>query len=181
MLASLGEYSFFRLSNGYRIKDFNCNDNDLNDFFYNEAMQYSDQLLTVTYVLETHNKTIGFFSVANDKLQFTDNKPVWNRLNRKIIYEKRRKTYPAVKLGRLGIDKDFQSKGIGSQILDFTERLFIAESKSGCRFITVDAYNNDKTLSFYRRNDFEFFLTTDTRDKTRLMYYDLLPLKNTCL
>lgn len=152
MALNLSQYSLLKLQPGYAIKDFDCNDGDLNDFFYQEALPYSDQLLTVTYVLEANNKTAGFFSLSNDKIQRANNKPVWNRLNRRIQFEKRRGAYPAVKLGRLGVDQDFQSTGVGTFLLNFIKTFIIDENKTGCRFITVDAYNNEKTLHFYQKN-----------------------------
>jgi GNAT superfamily N-acetyltransferase len=178
---NLGQYSLVKLQSGYTIKNFDCTDADLNAFFSQEALPYYDQLLTVTYVLETPDKTAGFFSLSNDKIQRAENKPIWNRLNRHIKFEKRRSSYPAVKLGRLGIDRDFQSTGVGTLLLKFIKNFVMADTKTGCRFITVDAYNNEKTLRFYRKHDFEFFLENDTHEKTRLMFFDLLPLKDTAI
>jgi GNAT superfamily N-acetyltransferase len=181
MTFNLGQYSLIKLQTGYTIKDFDCTDGDLNTFFSQEALPYHDQLLTVTYVLETNTKTAGFFSLSNDKIQRAENKPVWNRINRRIKFEKRRNSYPAVKLGRLGVDYDFQSIGVGTLLLKFIKNFVMADTKTGCRFITVDAYNNEKTLHFYQKNGFEFFLQNDTREKTRLMFFDLLPLKDTAI
>ena len=42
--------------------------------------------------------------------------------------------------------------------------------KTGCRFITVDAYR--KAIPFYAANGFEF-LQKDEGGETELMYYDL--------
>ncbi|MFP3040602.1 hypothetical protein LQZ19_02160 [Treponema primitia] len=96
MALNLGQYSLLKLQSGYLIKDFDCTDRDLNDFFSQEALPYYEQLLTVTYVLEAENKTAGFFSLSNDKIQRAENKPVWNRINRHIKFEKRRNFYPAL-------------------------------------------------------------------------------------
>jgi hypothetical protein len=43
--------------------------------------------------------------------------------------------------------------------------------QTGCRFLTVDAYQN--AVDFYIRNKFDFLTTEDESDKTRLMYFDL--------
>ncbi len=51
---------------------------------------------------------------------------------------------------------------------------FTTNSKTGCRFLTVDAYNNPDTLNFYKKNDFEFFTSDDENDSTRAMYFDLI-------
>jgi GNAT superfamily N-acetyltransferase len=178
MSVDLSQYSLFRLTPEYKIKDFNCNDTDLNEYFHQDAINYTNQLMAVTYVLENKDKTIGFFSVANDKIQIIDNKSVWNRLNRKVSNEKRRTSYPAVKVGRLGIDEKFQGKGVGTMLIRFIKEFFLLGNKTGCRFITVDAYNNPQTIEFYKKNGFDFFLTDDSREKTRLMFYDLILLKN---
>ncbi|MCB1168677.1 MAG: hypothetical protein KDK33_21150, partial [Leptospiraceae bacterium] len=63
--------------------------------------------------------------------------------------------------------------GLGRQILDLLKADFVTNNKTGCRFITVDAYNNPKTLGFYGRNGFEYLDETDSNKKTRLMFFDL--------
>jgi GNAT superfamily N-acetyltransferase len=166
------------LTADYKIKNFDCGDSDLNEFFYQDALNYTEQLLAVTYVVETKFKTIGFFSVANDKIQISENKSIWNRLNRNIQNVKRRQAYPAVKLGRLGIDKEWQSQNVGTELLGYIKEFFLQNNKTGCRFITVDAYNNPVTTGFYQKNGFVFFLTQDVWEKTRLMFYDLMLYKN---
>jgi hypothetical protein len=61
---------------------------------------------------------------------------------------------------------------------DFEEKLkrikeiFISDTpQTGCRFLTVDTYQN--AVDFYIRNKFDFLTTEDESDKTRLMYFDL--------
>ena len=48
----------------------------------------------------------------------------------------------------------------------------------GCRFITVDAYNDESTISFYTKNGIEFLTDKDENDETRLMYFDLKDFLN---
>ena len=61
--------------------------------------------------------------------------------------------YPAVLIGRLGINVDFRHQGIGSELLDFIKSWFIdEENKTGCRFLIVDAYNCMVPLGFYQKN-----------------------------
>lgn len=52
----------------------------------------------------------------------------------------KRKTYPSVKIGRLAVSKDYDNKGVGRAILDFIKHAFTNGNRTGCRFITVDAY-----------------------------------------
>lgn len=96
--------------------------------------------------------------------------------------------FPAVLIGRLGVSSEFRGKGlnIGSQILDFVKDWFRSEdNKTGCRFIVVDAYNNEQTLHFYEKNGFKPLYKTEEEEReflrlkndepleTRFMFFDL--------
>jgi len=50
---------------------------------------------------------------------------------------------------------------------------FHYNNRTGCRFLTVDAYNRDNILKFYTKNDFQFFYDKDKNRKTRAMFFDL--------
>ena len=85
--------------------------------------------------------------------------------------EKRIRSYPAIKIGRLAVSQIAQNQSIGRYLLDYIKQRYVQEPDAGCRFITVDAYVNARP--FYIKNDF-IFLNSDDEDKnTRLMYYDL--------
>lgn len=171
--------SLIRLSPDMNLAGFDCGDPDLNEFLLLDAKEYMAELLAVTYIVKDDRRFAAFFSLANDKLTCAPDSPEgrtgWNRLSRELPNKKRRKTYPAVKLGRLGVCSDYQRKGLGSRILDWMKISFITNNKTGCRFITVDAYNNPKTMSFYERNGFRFLTAADATSDTRQMYFDLKP------
>ncbi len=83
-----------------------------------------------------------------------------------IPHVKSLKDYPAVLLGRLGVAQEFQSKHIGSDVLNFVKFWFVEpNNKTGCRFVIVDAYNNPSTLAFYQRNGFKTVFSTDEQEK----------------
>ena len=172
--------SLVRLSVETDLTSFDCEDADLNDFLLNDAQHYMTELLAVTYLVKDGKSIAAFFSLANDKLTCDpadpQGKPEWNRLARKIPNKKRRRSFPAVKLGRLGVDKRFKRIGLGRDILDYLKRWFIIGNKTGCRFITVDAYNKPEIVRFYEKNGFCFLTPTDKTEGTRLMYFDLKPL-----
>lgn len=83
-------------------------------------------------------------------------------------------SYPAMKIARFGVTNAYQKSGIGSMIIDYLKALFINNNRTGCRFITVDAYR--KSLNFYERNGFKYLINKDSGRHTRPMYFDLLPL-----
>lgn len=147
-----------QLTKDTNIKQFKCADSDLNDFLYEDAKHFQTELMAVTYLLEypEQDKTVAYFSLLADKITFNpDDKGVWNKLNRNIPNSKRRKSYPAVKIGRLAVSEEFAHCGLGTFLLDNIKYAFANVKRLGCRFITVDALNS--AVGFYKRNGFLFF------------------------
>ncbi|AXE21339.1 hypothetical protein DR864_28160 [Runella rosea] len=87
-----GQFRLIRLSNSYPLKDkiFDCDDKDLNEFFYQDSLLYQNELLAVTYIVEDEDNdaVLGYFCVLNDKLTSEDFKEVRNKIQRKIPYRK---------------------------------------------------------------------------------------------
>jgi GNAT superfamily N-acetyltransferase len=88
--------------------------------------------------------------------------------------KKHLKSYPAVKVGRFGVHREYHRKRIGTEVMDFIKAFFTKRNKTGCRFITVDAYKNEGAINFYSRNGFLFLTPEDEKEDTRLMYFDLM-------
>lgn len=76
---------------------------------------------------------------------------------------------------KLGLN-DSAEKKIGTFLIDFITTLFVTDNKSGCRFLTVDAYSH--AIPFYLKNDFAFLSSEDENHHTRLMYFDLSDLSS---
>ena len=153
---------------------FACDDEDLDDFFRNEWKPHHDQLLAATYAVVEDGVTIAMFSVVNDRLESdkTDRK-TRNKMLRMIPYRKHRKHYPSVKLARLGVVTAHQGRMIGSWIIEFLKAYFVLNNKTGCRYLTVDAYPG--RTSFYEKNGFARFgpERTDPKAEYVHMEYDL--------
>ena len=170
---------------------FSCGDSDLDDFFANSTGNYERQMLGKSYyccLIENSSVIVCAFTVSNAgmdvrhlpgsrKKKFTE---VFPR-------EKHLSSYPAILIGRMGVNKEFSGKGIGSDLLEIICAWAIAsDNKFACRFLTVDAYNNDATRKFYESNGFIYLFTSEQQEKeyikmplerelkTRLMYFDLL-------
>ena len=168
-----------RLDIGDSVSAFDCYDEDLNDFIPNEASLYRNALLSVTYVVEDKitDEVLAYFSLSNDKISISDfeNKTDFNRFRKhKFTNQKRLRSYPAIKIGRLAIAKSAQRQSIGTYLLEFIEDFFIVDNKSGCRFVTVDAYAD--AIPFYIKNNYLFLNNDDEDNRTRVMYFDLASL-----
>ncbi|MBF0466767.1 MAG: GNAT family N-acetyltransferase [Nitrospirae bacterium] len=168
----MNDYSFIRLNLNYKLKPFDCGEDDLNDFFINQSKEHLKQLLAVTYILESDRETIAFYSVLNDKIDRT------KRISKRFPDKKRYTTFPAVKIGRLGVHKDYQRQGYGTLLFDYIKDSFADNNKTGCRFITVDAYNNPNIINFYEKNGFFYLSAQDKDERTRLLCCDLMDYVN---
>ena len=168
---------FVRLDEDTPISSFDCGDIDLNDFLHNDAKNYLKSMLAVTYLIKVENEIAAYFCLSYDGLTRTailtaEEKALWNRVGRKIPNSKRRKTYPAVKIGRMAVNQKFSGLGLGTHMLLSVREMYLREPHhAGCRFVTVDAYRS--ALQFYERNDFRYLTTKDEDEDTRVMYFDL--------
>ena len=172
------EVSILLLTEGYSIKPFDCEDEDLNDFLFNEATPYQKELLATTFVMENEEQTLGYYSLLNDSLQLREDmfasKSQFRKFLRELMpYPKRHlKTIPALKIGRLAIDKSFKGKGLGSVIMaNIISKCIKMNKEQACRLITVDAYK--QAIPFYQKMGFKFLTEDDKNDTTRLMFLDL--------
>lgn len=169
---------FIRLTDDYQFKAFDCGNSDLNDFLLSDAKNYAKRLLSVTYLIENENEIIAFFSVSNDRISIRESdKAVWRKIKKEFPYSKHRSDYPAVKIGRLGVNLTHQTSHIGTYILDFVKKTFITNNRTGCAFITVDSLPS--AIPFYQKNGFKFLKTStnpQSTENTIPMYYDLSQL-----
>jgi GNAT superfamily N-acetyltransferase len=166
-----------------RLGWFDCGDDEINDFFLNDAVLHKRELLAESYVYEYKDSPVALVSIQNDSVRFDDDE---NKERQKfgkslsLPFPKRYKSIPAVKLGRIGVHKNYKRQGIGSNLLTYCKRLFVTDNRTGCRLITVDSYI--KRMSFYENNGFILFpnqsLDIKAEDDTIIMYCDLKPYAN---
>ncbi len=168
MSINLFDFPFKALEIGDKYS-FDCGDQDLTEFFLKDAIPHKRELIGVTYFFydESHKQAISFFTVSNDAVRtdsFKDELPEGKRYS----------FYPAVKIGRFGVNKEFQGQGVGTQMMSYIKWFFVSTNKTGCRFLTVDAYNKPEILDFYnKKNGFNFLSEKDANKQTRTMKYNL--------
>lgn len=170
------QYQIRRLGIDEHIAAFNCGDDDLNDFIINEALPYRRAMLAVTYIFENKEtkQVAAFFSLAHDKVSVSDfdSSAEFNRFRRKrFVNEKRLRSYPAIKLCRLGVDESVRGHHVGSNIIKYIKTLYALNDRAGCRFLTVDAYN--AAVPFYESNGFLPLGDTSPELPTKAMFFDL--------
>lgn len=174
---------------------FDCGHQDLNDFFLKDSVPYARDLIGKSYcfILDEDPKSIVCaFSISNDSIKVS-NLPNARKqkINKLIPRAKHFRSYPAVLIGRLGVNKEFRRRKIGFELMNFIKAWFIdGANKTGCRFIVVDSYNEQVALKYYEECGFIFLFSSEDQEKeylnkplsqhldTRLMYFDLILLKS---
>ncbi len=122
---SLSNFQLTVLKTGINI-NIDCENKDLNDFFMHDSMRYQKELLSKRYCwIDDNQKTIAMASLSNDNIELTGTK------KRKLFQRKKHfRYYPSVKIGRLGVDKNYKGCGLGSQILYFLKMFFVLTQAS---------------------------------------------------
>jgi len=113
-------------------RPFSCGDKDLDNFFLHDAEKYRRQLLGKTYCyrLDDDNSVIVcIFTVSNSSID-ARNLPNSRRkkLTENVPHEKSLSSYPATLIGRLGVNKEFAGKGIGSDLINFIKNWMLLPS-----------------------------------------------------
>ncbi len=162
---------------GEILSSFDCGDPDLNEYFQKDALPNKEALVGQPYYLcEATAETIpvALLDLCNDSVRRKSSKqqPGYSDIP-DVGQAKHYPFLPAVKITRFGVSKHFQGMNVGSHTLNMIKKLFVTENRTGCRFLTIDAYNDEKVLRFYQKNEFQFFYDKDRDKKTRSMFYDL--------
>lgn len=148
---------------------YDCSDSDLNDFYHNDCEMHRQQRMAETYVFTEHGIIVALISFSNDAVGLSP------KVKKRLLPLPMRhyKAIPAVKIARLGVVSRCQRMGIGSLLINFCKRLYVTDNRTGCRLLSVDAYNNERVIKFYKKNGFDFLTEDDDHEKTRIMWCDL--------
>jgi len=181
------------LSEEQIISGFDCGNEDLNDFFNHDAIQYKRQMLSQTcfFRYKGSGDVVCAFSFSASSIKTTD-LPGSRRKKVKeyIPREKSLKSYPGILIGRLGVATKFNGQGVGSQLINFIKDFCLANFPDFVRFLFVDAYNEPAVVGFYKKNDFKEVFSSDEQEKetykqspsealrTKYMFYDIMLWRN---
>jgi len=134
------------------IDSFSCSFVELEKFLQEDALNQRKQCVNKTYfwVLKADGRLVAYLTVCVDAIIIGS--AMRSKLSKKGINYK---SLPALKIGRLAVNKDFTGKGIGRQLISFATRLAIKiNNEASCRFLTVDSKNYSDSLG---KNPVEFY------------------------
>jgi len=166
-----GSWTLRKIESQTICDPFDCGDDDLNEYFRVDAPLHKQELLTQTYCLQDSTRpdlVVALLDFCNDAVRIEKYKKAIE-----IPPRKQYSTLPAVKLTRIGVAKQLQGMDIGSHALNMIKKFFTTDNRTGCRLITVDAYNTERVIRFYEKNGFKPFSDKDKRKQNRSLFFDL--------
>ena len=149
------------------LSSFDCRDDGkdeqgLQEFIEKEALNYQQENLGVTYLILLNEKVVAFLTVAMTSI-FVERMKEEEKLAG-VPFE----NYPALLLGRLGVDNRFRHKQLGTKACSWCLGLARDLSKRiGCKYVVLHA--RDAVVPFYICN---FFILSEAEKEkpTKLLY-----------
>lgn len=166
-----------KLTAEHNLSQFDCGDNDLNEFLKDDALYFIKQRIANTFVLEDGDKIAAYFCLLNDKVsqqESSNNK--WKKIKHGFPERKQFSSYPAIKIGRFAVSVEYRGQNLGTDLMAMLKNMLDSNPNySAYRYLTVDAYIS--ALGFYEKNNFKI-LSPQTKDEhTRLMFFDMMELE----
>ena len=165
-----------RLAKYHDLSQFDCEDEDINDFIKNEALLYQEKKVANTTIFIYNEDIIGFCSIAADSLKLKVPEKIQHEVDGKPIKE-----FPAIKIARLGRDKKYKSLKVGEGILKWAlGHILECSDMVAVRFVTLDAY--PERVGYYEdlkfiRNTHESYTGNVQNVSMRFDLFNAIPKK----
>jgi GNAT superfamily N-acetyltransferase len=130
------------------VGEFDCGDEALNRYLAEFALRGERSHSARTYVALSGGKIAGYYSLTVTSIEFDQGS---GRLQKGLA----RHPIPMLLLARLAVDRRYQRKGLGTELLrDAMIRAISVSDQVGIRGVLVHA-KNDAAKRFYEQFDFE--------------------------
>ncbi|MCF2137336.1 MAG: GNAT family N-acetyltransferase [Candidatus Thorarchaeota archaeon] len=123
------------------IDEFDCGNDLVNGFLKEKAVDQQFRQLTKIYVICHEDRVIGYYAIACSSIRV------------KLPDMLKEFKVPSILLGMIGIDKQYQGKGISKVLIEHCISLSINVGKTiACRIVCVDAL--DTLVEYYKKMGF---------------------------
>jgi GNAT superfamily N-acetyltransferase len=155
----------------FNLSTFDCEDSDLNEFVKVDCPRYKEQGLSHTKLALYSGNVVGYVALLADSISLETSERQW--LIQKNVHVQH---IPALKIGRLAIDKRYKGQRVGSALVKYSVGVAFrlnSDLSVGCRFLTVDAYQ--QSIGFYERLGFVKSLHKQYKKREHpSMHYDII-------
>lgn len=155
-----------KLSEKDDLASFDCGDEDINLFLKEDALIQQQIFLNSSILLFYEDYLAGYCSVMADSIKLNLTEKEEEELQ--VHFSE----FPAVKIGRLGVDVNYTSRGFGELLIDLV--VTMAEELNndngrdpslGVRFVTLDAMPN--RVDYYLKRGFVLNMDSKYQSKKR--------------
>jgi predicted N-acetyltransferase YhbS len=136
-----------KLNKSHFLKDFDCGNNQLNEYLKKYAFQNQKKNISKTYVTHNNGKVVGYYTLTYGSVE---------KANLPEAIKRNLPNYPipVMVLARLAVDKAEKGKGLGKGLLrDAVLKTLLASKIAGIKAIMVKA-KDEKAKAFYKKYDF---------------------------
>lgn len=159
------------------ITGFKCHLDEIEKFLKEDALKQTKEGINRTFLWSSkkERRLLGYLTICVDAISL-------DKIRKEEMKQMgiRYKSLPALKIGRIGVHKDYCGRKLGSKMIAFAiKRALSVHRKAACRFLTLDSKNDEnipdtlKPLRFYKKNGFEV-LKTREKSNTVHMFRDLI-------
>ena len=155
------------------VQSFDCGNKALNDFLCTkEVGEYEAEGLGKTYLVYFRGDLVAYFTVSFDglRVQYLQRVKSFTKFAKMRI-----ETIPALKIGRLAVDRRFQRRKIGEKLLKYIAGMALDMGKrTGVRLLILQA--KPDSIEFYEECGFQLAFETHSEKKrtNKTMFLDLL-------
>ena len=120
---------------------------EIHKFYCEDLKRYQESKLSTVRFIQNKDVIVGYFTVSMNAIEL-------DKLGKdEKVKGTTPKKYPAMLIGRMGIDKKYRRKGIGSEICLFCRGLAIETSqKVACRYVIL--HTTEDKVPFYKKSGF---------------------------
>lgn len=140
------------------IKDFDCGEDNINNFLKNEGFNQEKDKITKIYIIHIKKRVIAYSAIFCSHYYF------------QLLDQKKEFRIPGICLGQLGVDLNYQKKGVGKILISHCISL---ANKIGtyaaCRILYCESI--DKAVGYYQKNYFKFLKRSGPNRNIR--FFDL--------
>ena len=136
------------------VEGFECDIKDLSDFLKEDALKQMREAVNRTFLWMSRKekKLIAYVTICADAINLDG-----GQKEEMVLKGIRYKSLPAMKICRMGVTKGLIRKKLGTKMIAFAiNRALKVHQESACRYITLDAKNDDdiqwqlKPIHFYK-------------------------------
>jgi hypothetical protein len=154
------DLKYEKLSSDHDLSNFDCSFEDelgLNEFIHEEALQFQNENMGVTYLFFYDDVIVGFATLSMSQIEIKETKI-------KLPFKTTVNDYPALMIGRLATDNNYRDRHVGKNIslwcVSIVKQL---SSEIGCKLLII--LTNEKKYAFYTHCGFDMVPKFERKSK----------------